>query len=66
MENYHKIMEKFWLVMAILTFIFAVYKTGEIGISQSAIYFLFPFIGMTLFFMRYYVRKKAGARKDQE
>lgn len=67
MNQYHKIMEKFWLVVAILSLIFAVYKLGQTqNVADSAIYFLFPVIATVLFYMRYYVRKKyEGDSHDQ-
>jgi hypothetical protein len=60
MNQYHKIMEKFWLLMAIVSFVYAVYKSGQAGnFADTAIYFLFPLIAAVLFYLRYYVRKKA-------
>ena len=66
MNQYHKIMERFWLFVAIASFIFAVYKTGEIGIGESMMYYLFPFIAGILFYMRYFVRKRFEKRSGED
>lgn len=67
MNQYHKIMEKFWLLMAIISFIYAVYKSGQTGnFADTAILFLFPLIAAILFYLRYYVRKKAERESGEE
>lgn len=66
MNKYHLIMEKFWLVIAGVSFVFAVYKAGQIGISAASMFFLFPVIAAVLFGMRYFVRKKFEKYKDED
>lgn len=59
MNQYHKIMERFWLIVAIVSFVYAVYMMGKIqDIGESVIYLLFPLVAGLLFYMRYYTRKR--------
>ena len=67
MNAYHKIMEKFWLVMALLSLLFAVFKLGQSqDFAASSIYFLFPMIAAVLFYLRYYVRKKSERESNEQ
>lgn len=58
MNNYHRIMEKFWLVVAILTFVFGVYKVGQVGLRNALMYLAFPALAAGMFYARYYARKR--------
>ncbi|GAB5538460.1 MAG: hypothetical protein Salg2KO_05630 [Salibacteraceae bacterium] len=69
MNQYHKIMEKFWLAVAIVSLVFAVYKFGQVGyarLGEVAIYFLFPFLAGFLFYARYFIRKRAERENKNE
>jgi hypothetical protein len=66
MNQYHKIMEKFWLLMAIVSFVYAVYMFGKRGLEDSMIYFLFPLVAAGLYYMRYFMRKKFEQRSGDE
>jgi membrane protease YdiL (CAAX protease family) len=66
MNAYHKTMEKFWLGVAILSLVFAVYKMGQLGLSESLTYFLFPAIAGSLFYARYFIRKRAERESNND
>ncbi|MEZ4721567.1 MAG: hypothetical protein R2813_06775 [Flavobacteriales bacterium] len=59
-------MEKFWLVIAILSFVYAVYMIGKQGLSESIIYLIFPLVAGALFYMRYFMRKRFEKGQDDE
>jgi len=64
MKKYNLIMEKFWLVAAILSFIYAVYMVGKAGLIDAGIYLVMPAIAATLFYLRYYTRKRIEKEED--
>lgn len=65
MERYNKFMEKFWLVAAIVSFIYAVYKIGQSGLADAAVFLIVPMGAGALFSMRYFARKRLGKRDDE-
>lgn len=58
MKTYHLIMEKFWLVAAILSFIYAVYTIGQSGLAQAGLNLVMPLIAGALYYLRRYTRKR--------
>lgn len=66
MNRYHKIMEKFWLLIAILSLAYAAYKAGQNGVENTLMLFLLPVIAGLLFGMRYFVRKKFEKMQDKD
>ena len=66
MKKYHLIMEKFWLAVAVLTFIFAVYKIGQNGIMQEGINLIMPLIAAALYYLRYYTRKRIEQHQNNK
>jgi len=66
MNQYHKFMEKFWLIIAIATFIYAVYMIGKYGLAEQGILLIMPAIAAALFYLRYFTRKRFGQDKDRE
>ncbi|MEX2597444.1 MAG: hypothetical protein WEC59_10995 [Salibacteraceae bacterium] len=65
MKKYHLIMEKFWLIAAILSFVYAVYMIGKFGLIESGIYLVMPFIAVALYYLRYYTRKRIEKEEEQ-
>lgn len=67
MNKYHKVMEYFWLVVAILTAIFAGYQLNR-GIREDIyLLILMPFVAGALFAVRRFHRKrmeKQGENKN--
>ena len=58
MKKYNVIMERFWMLMAVVSFIYAVYMIGAKGIIEAGIYLIFPFVAGMLSYMRYFTRKR--------
>ena len=48
----------FWMVFAIVGFIYAVYMIGAKGLFEAGIYLIFPFVAGFLSYMRYFTRKR--------
>lgn len=66
MKKYHLIMEKFWLVAAILSFGYAVYLIGKHGIAQEGINLIMPVIAAALYYLRYYTRKRIEKEEEKQ
>lgn len=66
MNQYHKISEKVWLGIAILTFVFAVYKVGEVGVSDALVYLVMAGAATTMYTLRYYSRKRMEKHRDND
>lgn len=66
MNQYHKFMEKFWLVTAIISFLYAVYMIGKYGIAERGILLIMPVIAAALFYLRYFTRKRFERDNDTE
>lgn len=66
MNQYHNIMEKFWLIIAIVSFVYAVFKIGRDGLENSLILLVFPIVAAALFYMRYFMRKRFEKGQDDE
>ncbi|MBT3647537.1 MAG: hypothetical protein HN542_04775 [Flavobacteriales bacterium] len=66
MNKYHKISEKVWLVIAVLTFVFAVYKIGQVGISDALVYLVMAGAAATMYTLRYYSRKRLEKHRDND
>jgi hypothetical protein len=66
-SKYNKIMEWFWLVVAIATAVYAGYKWNQDPsiLSENTFLFFMPFIAAGLWAMRRYVRRKQEARQSQ-
>lgn len=64
MKKYHLIMEKFWLIAAILSFVYAVYTIGAYGLAQAGINLVMPVIAAALYYLRYWTRKRL--ERDEE
>jgi hypothetical protein len=65
MRRYNQIMEKFWLVIAIVSFIYGVYMVGKIGLAQGGMYLIMSFVAVALFYLRYYANKRYK-KEDQK
>lgn len=66
MQKYHIFMERFWLFVALGTLLFAVYQFGKYGFEQSSISFVMAAVAAGLFYLRYYMRKRAEREGDRE
>ncbi|MEQ9186264.1 MAG: hypothetical protein RLP15_00910 [Cryomorphaceae bacterium] len=66
MQKYNIIMERFWLVVAIGTFIFAVYQLGKFGLASSGISFIMALVAASLFYLRYYMRKRHEREQEKD
>jgi hypothetical protein len=66
MSKYNLFMEKFWLVVAVLTFIFGVYQMGKFGLSEAGISFIMALVAAGLFYLRYYARRRFERNQDRE
>ncbi len=66
MKKYNKIMEIFWLIIAIATAIFAGYllKTGRT--EESLAPFFLPFVAGGLYALRRWHRKKLEAHEKEQ
>jgi len=58
-------MEKFWLVIAIVSFVYGVYMIGKFGLVDAGLYLLMPLIAATLFYLRLYARRRMEKENDQ-
>ncbi len=65
MNQYHKIMEVFWLLIAVVSTVYAAYMAGKSSFEESFIYFLFPVVAGILFGLRYFMRKRFEKMKDE-
>lgn len=68
MSTYHKIMEIFWLAVAIVSGMYAFYSLGKIGLEKTGVIIALPFVALILFIMRYFTRKRLEKKygKDNE
>lgn len=66
MLKYNIIMERFWLIVAIGTFIFAVYQLGKFGLASSGISFIMALVAASLFYLRYYMRKRHEREQEKD
>ncbi|GEM_PF-688789 len=66
METYSKIMEKVWLVAAILALFFAAYKIGQTSFQESGLYLVLPFGTGVMAYLRYYTRKRLSKYKQDD
>jgi hypothetical protein len=66
MQKYNLFMEKFWMVIAIVSFVYGVYMVGKFGLADAGLYLLMPLIAGTLYYLRSYARKRAERENDQK
>ena len=66
MNKYHKLMEKFWLIIAIASALYAVYSLGKYGMEKTGVLLYLPFIALLLFVMRYFTRKRLEKKYKQD
>ncbi|MDB9708306.1 hypothetical protein OAB13_00255 [Salibacteraceae bacterium] len=66
MKKYNIFMEKFWMIIAIVSFVYGVYSVGKFGLLEAGLYLLMPLIAGTLFYLRYYTRKRMEKENDQD
>jgi membrane protease YdiL (CAAX protease family) len=66
MNQYHKIMEVFWLLIAVVSLAYAMYMAGQSSFEESSMYFLFPVVAGILFSLRYFMRKRFEKMKDED
>lgn len=66
MSNYHKIMEKFWLFVAIATGMFAFYSIGDVGLEKTGVIAYLPIIALVLYLLRYFSRKRLEKKYNQD
>ncbi len=58
MKAYNKIMEAFWLGLAVVTTIIVVYMIISGGWSKNQVYLIFPGICFMMFFARRFMRRR--------
>ncbi len=58
MKNFNRIMEKFWLIIAILSVPFAVFYVIQLGWQQGWFYLLFPITAFMMFGYRRFMRSR--------
>jgi Flp pilus assembly protein TadB len=66
MNNYHKLMEKFWLIVALASALYAFYSWGKFGIERTGIMLVLPVIALILFALRYFTRKRLEKKFNQD
>ena len=66
MNQYHNIMEKFWLLIAVVSLAYAMYSAGQTSFEESSTFFLFPVIASVLFGLRYFMRKRFEKMRDED
>jgi hypothetical protein len=66
MNKYNKIMEYFWLVIAIATALYAAYTLGKSGSENTILLVTMPFIAGSLFGIRRFTRKRLEKQNEQE
>lgn len=66
MNKYNKFMEYFWLVMAILTALYAAYTLGKTGSEDALLLITMPFIAGALFAVRRFTRKRIEKMAEKE
>ena len=59
-------MEKFWLFIAIASFIYAVYTIGAQGLAEAGINLIMPVIAAALYYLRYYTRKRIEKEENRD
>lgn len=69
MHTYHKIAEKFWLVAAILSLLYAGYRFGgaserEEPLTENLVFLLLPLVAGFLFALRRNFRKRLERDQD--
>lgn len=64
MKKYHLIMEKFWLIAAALSFIYAVYTIGNLGFDRAGINLIMPIIAAALYYLRRFTRKRLEKHEE--
>lgn len=58
MNKYHRVMEIFWLVVAIVTAIFAGYQLSQGRTEDMTLMLVMPFVAGALFAIRRFHRKR--------
>ena len=58
MKRHNRIMEIFWLVVAVVTFFFSVYRVTKVGFREGYVFLLMPAVAGVLYGMRRRIRKK--------
>lgn len=58
MKRHNRIMEIFWLVVAVVTFFFSVYRVTKVGFGEGYVFLFMPVVAGVLFGMRRRIRKK--------
>ncbi len=66
MKKYNRIMEIFWLVVAVITFFFSVYRLTKVGLSEGYMFLFMPVIAGILFGLRRRMRKKMDDNLKKE
>lgn len=66
MNSYHLFMERFWLLISIISFVYGVYMIGKFGLAEAGIYLVMPAVAGALFYLRFYTRKRMKNERENE
>ncbi len=66
MRKYNLFMEKFWMVIAIVSFVYGVYMIRKFGLADAGLYLIMPLIAGALYYLRSYARRRAERENDQK
>ncbi|HEY0977155.1 MAG TPA: hypothetical protein VGE21_06755 [Flavobacteriales bacterium] len=68
MEKVARIMERFWLVLAVLTALWAVYVMATRGMEQGKVWIWFPLVCAAMWWYRRFMRGRMEqwARREEE
>ncbi len=58
MDLYNKIMKVFWLVFAIILFLFVTFKCFSDGFERWAVYYLFVLLAVGMYFFKIWMMKR--------
>jgi len=66
LEKVNRVMETFWLVIAICAALFGAYMVGQVGVEEGIMYIIMPFVAAMLWMLRRSFRKKLEKRGQEE
>lgn len=58
-------MEKFWLVIAILTSIYGIYMVAQLGLEEAKWYVFFPIVAILFYYTRRRLRLALEKRESE-
>jgi hypothetical protein len=66
MEKFARFMEKFWLALAAITAIWAIYMLAVHGWSEGAMWLWFPLVCVAMWWYRRFTRRKMAEWAERQ